>query len=103
MVMYCPHCQSSNFVVIQQNQSSHQGNDDGDASSLLKSMAGLATLGVTIAKQTSFASPLAGGLAGVVLGGLFGSSTPSRSAPRHVTCFTLFCKSCEHVFEMQRH
>ena len=103
MAMYCPHCQSSNLVVIQQNQSSHQGTDDGDASSLLKSMAGLATIGVTIAKQTSFASPLAGGLAGVVLGGLFGSSAPSRPAPRSIHYCTVFCKSCENVFDMQRH
>ncbi|WP_051526795.1 hypothetical protein [Alkanindiges illinoisensis] len=99
MTIYCPRCQSSNLALIQQAQPINQP-DYSDSSIVLKSMAGLATLGVTIARQTSIATPLAGGIAGAVLGCLFGNAAASQPAypPRTDIRYTLCCQDCQHVF-----
>jgi hypothetical protein len=97
MTIYCPQCRSSHIALIQQAQSVTCPSDSYANSDVLKSIAGLATLGVTIARHTSMVNPLAGGIAGAVLGCLFNPSPvsqPSRPAPVYVLC----CQDCQHVF-----
>ena len=89
MSIYCPVCRSSNIShhpISQPN--SYPANQLGQ-------LASFSALGVAIAKQTSMVNPLLGGLAGILVGGLFGASQP---APTPVLYVQRLCNDCGQQF-----
>lgn len=89
MNLYCPVCRSGNVSTR------HMSQQGGSSTNQLGQLASFSALGVAIARQTSMVNPLLGGLAGVLVGGLFGASQP---APAPVVYVQHICNDCGHQF-----
>ena len=88
----CPYCLSYQVVQVVNQQVS-----EGSDSSSLTASASFATIGVSISKSLPLpVSPLLGGLAGAVIGGLFSSVFDEPKKP--VITSYYHCNTCQHNF-----
>ncbi|MFW2124240.1 hypothetical protein [Acinetobacter ursingii] len=90
MNITCPYCDSEHIVRVV-----HQTTSQGSQQHLTAS-ASFATMGAALSKSLPI-SPLIGGIAGVVVGGLFNSLFDN--APRTQSSHSCFqCQSCGQLF-----
>ena len=90
MNITCPYCDSEHIVRVV-----HQKTSQGSQQHLTAS-ASFATMGAALSKSLPI-SPLIGGIAGVVVGGLFNSLFDN--APRTQSSHSCFqCQSCGQLF-----
>ncbi|MGL4588050.1 MAG: hypothetical protein ACRCVQ_13605 [Acinetobacter ursingii] len=90
MNITCPYCHSEHIVRVVQQTTSHGSQQHLTAS------ASFATMGAALSKSLPV-SPLIGGIAGVVVGGLFNSlfdNAPKTQSSN--SCFQ--CQSCGQLF-----
>lgn len=96
MSIHCPYCFSDHIIqVVNQPMSSSE-------SSGLTASASFASIGASISKSLPLpVSPLIGGLAGAVIGGLFSRVLDEPKTPALLTYF--HCNHCNRTFvEPQR-
>jgi len=92
MSLICPQCLSDQVIQVV-NQQVREGSD----SSSLTASASFATIGASISKSLPLpVSPLLGGLAGAVIGGLFSSVFDEPKKP--VITSYYHCNTCQHNF-----
>lgn len=89
MLNLCPYCHSANVNLIR-----NVGNQTSNPSQQLSSVASIASLGVTLAKQVTQVNPLMAGMAMLVLDGLFTRNVAPRPAP----LYSFYCQDCQQVF-----
>ncbi|RYY80251.1 MAG: hypothetical protein EOO69_02335 [Moraxellaceae bacterium] len=102
MLVICPYCHSSHVQLIPPN---HAGGaalpfDRNALNSTLSQMTSFAMLGISIARKTTVLPPAIGGLAGAVIGGLFGviqSEQPTAQA----SVYQFYCQDCQQSFTRQ--
>jgi len=91
MSLNCPYCLSDQVIQVVNQQVS------GSDSTGLAASASFATIGATISKGLPLpVSPLLGGLAGVVIGGLFSNVFNEPKKPITMTYY--HCNQCQHNF-----
>ena len=91
MSLICPYCLSDQVIQVVNQQV------NGTESSGLAASASLATIGASISKSLpSPVSPLLGGLAGAVIGGLFSSVFDEPKKP--ITLAYYHCNHCQQNF-----
>lgn len=91
MSLICPYCLSDQVIQVVNQQV------NGTESSGLAASASLATIGASISKSLpSPVSPLLGGLAGAVIGGLFSSVFDEPTKPITLTYY--HCNHCQQNF-----
>lgn len=98
MQILCPYCHSEH--VQRMLQSPAQASDD--SSHLLGTSATFASIGAGLSKSLGGQIPISpwiGGIAGAVIGGLFGGllDTPQRAAPQLPISY-FQCQSCRQSF-----
>ena len=92
MSLTCPQCLSDQVIQVVNQQVS-----EGSDSSSLTASASFATIGASISKSLPLpVSPLLGGLAGAVIGGLFSSVFDEPKKP--VITSYYHCNTCQHNF-----
>lgn len=92
MSLICPQCLSDQVIQVVNQQVS-----EGSDSSSLTASASFATIGASISKSLPLpVSPLLGGLAGAVIGGLFSSVFDESKKP--VITSYYHCNTCQHNF-----
>lgn len=92
MSLICPQCLSDQVIQVVNQQVS-----EGSDSSSLTASASFATIGASISKSLPLpVSPLLGGLAGAVIGGLFSSVFDEPKKP--VITSYYHCNVCQHNF-----
>ncbi|MCU4413699.1 hypothetical protein KTH71_06530 [Acinetobacter sp. WU_MDCI_Axc73] len=88
MNITCPHCDSEHVIRVIHTSQASQHN--------LAASASFASVGVALSK-TLPVSPLMGGIAGMVVGGLIHSLFDSGPAPQSTSrCF--LCQTCGQLF-----
>lgn len=91
MSLTCPYCLSDQVIQVVNQQV------NGTESSGLAASASFATIGASISKTLLLpVSPLLGGLAGAVIGGLFSSVFDEPKKP--VITSYYHCNTCQHNF-----
>jgi len=91
MSLICPYCLSDQVIQVMNQQM------NGAESSGLAASASFATIGATISKGLPLpVSPLLGGLAGAVIGGLFSSVFNEPKKPITMTYY--HCNQCQQNF-----
>ncbi|WP_218697743.1 hypothetical protein [Acinetobacter harbinensis] len=91
MSLTCPYCLSDQVIQVVNQQV------NGAESSGLAASASFATIGASISKSLPLpVSPLLGGLAGAVIGGLFNSVFDEPKKP--VTMTYYHCNQCQQNF-----
>jgi len=91
MSLICPYCLSDQVIQVMNQQM------NGAESSGLAASASFATIGASISKGLPLpVSPLLGGLAGAVIGGLFSSVFDEPKKPITMTYY--HCNQCQQNF-----
>lgn len=89
MQINCPYCHSEHVVRIMPQPSNHPSQN------IFSSSASFATIGATLSKSLPI-SPLVGGIAGIVVGGLLDNVFGSQSTA--VTHSYFHCQHCGQKF-----
>ena len=98
MQILCPYCHSENVHRMLHTPS--QG--PNSTSNLLASSANFASIGATLSKSISKQlpiSPWAGGIAGIVIGGVLSSLFESPRSTGQAPVSYFYCQNCQQTFQ----
>lgn len=99
-LLRCPYCQSNDISVIESPRHLPSTQTSTSPTASMMSPAALAALGVSVSKTLNI-PPIAGALAGVVIGGiwmLLVDDEPQPSRPQIVYRSEYYCNDCDRSF-----